>query len=240
MDGRRAQKVGALGGGSALVVGTVAFALCSPATMGCTTNIVVLTGGAVTSRGCAVYSTLAHAGVGLMVAGAVLLLGSFVPVRRPPSGPGAGVRPGAAGVGPGTDEAGETPAAGPPAAGRVAAAGEGAAAPPKGAGPPVTAPARAPAAPAPRPAPVGVEAVPPGPDSGTVEVEAPTQGAPAAGGDASRVLPPGWYGNPSSPGGAVLWWDGEKLVERAPTGPGRPAGGGPAPPGGGPVSREHG
>ena len=45
---------------------------------GCSTNLVVLTHSTVTARGCAAYSVVAHLGVGLIVLGAVLLLGSFV------------------------------------------------------------------------------------------------------------------------------------------------------------------
>ena len=67
-----------LWGGIALGVGTVLYALCSPSSVGCSTNLVVLTHSQVTARGCAAYSVVAHLGVGLIVLGAVLLLGSFV------------------------------------------------------------------------------------------------------------------------------------------------------------------
>ena len=67
----------ALWGGISLGVGTLAFALFSSASVGCSTNLVLLTHGTVTARGCAAYSVVAHVGVGLIVLGAVLLLGSF-------------------------------------------------------------------------------------------------------------------------------------------------------------------
>ena len=87
-------------GGVSLGIGTLAFALCGPSTAGCSTNLVVLTHSAVTARGCAAFSVLARIGVGLMVLGAVLLLGSFVlavRIRRP--APAA--RPGSGGTEPG-------------------------------------------------------------------------------------------------------------------------------------------
>ena len=72
----------ALWGGLSLGVGTLAFALFSPSSVGCSTNVVVLTRSAVTARGCAAYSVVAHVGVGLIVLGAVLLLGSFALALR--------------------------------------------------------------------------------------------------------------------------------------------------------------
>jgi len=69
-------------GGISLGAGTLAYALFSPASMGCSTNLVVLTRGTVTARGCAAYSVLSHVGVGLMVLGAVLLVGSFALVLK--------------------------------------------------------------------------------------------------------------------------------------------------------------
>jgi hypothetical protein len=29
-------------------------------------------------------------------------------------------------------------------------------------------------------------------------------------------LPPGWYGNPDTPGKPVQWWDGTRLTDRPP------------------------
>ncbi len=68
----------AVGGGVSLGVGTLLFALCSPSSVSCATNLVVLTGGTVTAKSCAAYSVAAHVGVGLLVLGAVLLTGAFV------------------------------------------------------------------------------------------------------------------------------------------------------------------
>ena len=65
-------------GGVALGVGTLVYALCSPSNAGCSTNLVVLTHSTVTARGCAAFGLAAHLGVGMMVLGAVLLLGSFI------------------------------------------------------------------------------------------------------------------------------------------------------------------
>ena len=80
-----------------LGAGTVLYALCSPASVGCTTNLVVLTHSQVTARGCAAYSVAAHVGVGLIVLGAVLLLGSFaLAVRQRRQAAGATSSAGAA------------------------------------------------------------------------------------------------------------------------------------------------
>ena len=68
----------AVWGGIALGIGTVLYALCSPSSIGCSTNLVVLTHSQVTARGCAAYSVAAHVGIGLIVLGAVLLLGSSI------------------------------------------------------------------------------------------------------------------------------------------------------------------
>ena len=46
-------------GGVSLGVGTLAYALFSPSSVGCSTNVVVLTHGTVTERGCAAYSVMA-------------------------------------------------------------------------------------------------------------------------------------------------------------------------------------
>jgi hypothetical protein len=90
----------ALAGACSFGAGTVAFALCSPASTGCTTNLVVLTNAAVTTRSCAAYSVAAHLGIGLMVLGGVLLVGYFIIVAvRPRAGQPAdapAVRPPAA------------------------------------------------------------------------------------------------------------------------------------------------
>jgi hypothetical protein len=196
-----------------LGVGTLAFALFSPSTAGCSTNVVVLTHSAVTARGCAAFSVVAHIGAGLVVLGAVLLLGSFALVlrsRRP--GP-ADTEMGPAGVVPQTEE---------PPASAVAT------------GPPVTtptAPAPAVVEPAPTrapevPRPVGPEPAPaatrtrpiaPGEDVfdqvfAAVDDE---EGDGTAGLLGSAVhLPPGWYGNPNIPGKPVQWWDGTRLIDR--------------------------
>ena len=45
-----------LWGGVVLGVGIVLTALCSPSSVGCSTNLVVLTHSQVTARGCAAYS----------------------------------------------------------------------------------------------------------------------------------------------------------------------------------------
>ncbi len=68
----------AVWGGIALGVGTLLFALCSPSSVSCATNLVVLTHATVTARSCAAFSVVARVGIGLMVLGAVLLTGAFV------------------------------------------------------------------------------------------------------------------------------------------------------------------
>ena len=82
MERRVVQIRCAVWGGVSLGVGTLAYAFCSSSSMGCATNLVVLTRGAVTARGCAAFSVIAHVGIGCMVLGAVLLLGSFVLIAR--------------------------------------------------------------------------------------------------------------------------------------------------------------
>ena len=72
----------ALWGGVSLGVGTLAYAFFSSSSAGCATNLVVLTRGTLTARGCAAYSVVSHIGVGLIVLGAVLLLGSFALALR--------------------------------------------------------------------------------------------------------------------------------------------------------------
>jgi len=182
-------------GGVSLGIGTLAYALCSPSSAGCSTNLVVLTHGAVTARGCAAYSTVARVGIGLMVLGAVLLLGSFIlavrfrrqavpdagPVEVVPSPPGA------------------APVRSAAAAPHVAPASS----------PPV--PAEAPGAPAPvedaprRRPPVRVGPIPPGEDGADRDAPVP---------DRPVLLPPGWYGNPGNPDRPVQWWDGTRLIDR--------------------------
>lgn len=96
MGAGRGRWLCALWGGIALGTGTIAYAFFSPASVGCSTNLVVLTHGTVTARGCAAYSVVAHLGVGLIVLGAVLLLGSFalsVRVRRQAAAPPAAGSP---------------------------------------------------------------------------------------------------------------------------------------------------
>jgi hypothetical protein len=94
MERGRGSSRRALAGACSFGAGTVAFALCSPASTGCTTNLVVLTNGAVTTRSCAAYSVAAHLGIGLMVLGGVLLLGYFLIVAvRPKTEPPTAVPP---------------------------------------------------------------------------------------------------------------------------------------------------
>lgn len=187
----------AVWGGLALGIGTLAFALCSPSSAGCSTNLVVLTHGAVTARGCAAYSTIARAGIGLMVLGAVLLLGSFILAVRSrrqaaPEVDSAGVAlssPDTAPVPSDTVAPQPAPASAPPVS--VEAPG---------------APVPAPVVDVPRPRPpVRVGPIPPGEDG-------PDRDEPAAG--RPVVLPPGWYGNPGNPDKPVQWWDGTRLTDR--------------------------
>ncbi len=252
MGAGRGRKTCALWGGISLGFGTLMYALFSPASMGCSTSVVILTHGTVTARGCAAYSVVAHVGVGLIVLGAVLLLGSFVLVLRTRR---QGARSGAVGrrhagepdAGVGEDVPPGSPVPVPPAA----------PAPPSVPFPPsVPVPP-----PAPVPAPVGtVEggtaqvvaevvvsevvapgAVPPGPMGEPVPTrgvepppgQEPGRTRPIAPGEEPEVghdrgdrgdvrdlrespvlLPPGWYGNPDTPGRPVQWWDGTKLTDR--------------------------
>ena len=215
----------AVGGGIALGAGTLLFALCSPSSVSCATNIVVLTHGTVTARSCAAYSLAAHIGVGLIVLGAVLLTGAFLLAVRhrrqtagestPPPAPAATAAPGVP-------------------AGSVA---------PSGAATPVGVSAGSPTTPIPpgpgravgtpdAPVPPGGRAEPSPPTGpsgpGYPEVErrrgdrrARRSGPIAPGEDVGpppgpMPLPPGWYGNPDNPGGPVQWWDGTKLTDRRP------------------------
>ena len=201
----------AVGGGVSLGVGTLLFALCSPSSVSCATNIVVLTHGTVTARSCAAYSMVAHIGVGLIVLGAVLDRG--LPPGGPPPASGRHGRPGGRGGGgrdpvPATDNPrdrrGRPDAAGP---GRRDRRTDGA----PGAGRGHEVRATAPEPPGPgypeverrrgdRRRPRRVGPIAPGEDTG------PPPG--------SMLLPPGWYGNPENPGGPVQWWDGTKLTDR--------------------------
>jgi hypothetical protein len=184
-------------GGVSLGIGTLAFALCSPSSAGCSTNLVVLTHGAVTARGCAAYSMIARVGVGLMVLGAVLLLGSFILAVR--------FRRQAAPHG-GSDEVAPSPPDAAPVPSDTAASH-----PAPVSAPPVS--AEAPGAPVASPVedvprlrpPVRVGPIPPGEDG-------PDWGEPAP--DRPVVLPPGWYGNPGNPDKPVQWWDGTRLTDR--------------------------
>jgi hypothetical protein len=179
-------------GGVSLGIGTLAYALCSPSSAGCSTNVIVLTHSSVTARGCAAFSVIARIGVGLMVLGAVLLLGSFiltVRTRRQTT------------TGTGTAEPVPARSAVSEALARPAAPTE------------VVATASAPVgreAPRRRAA-ERVGPIPPGEDG--PEWDRPTPEVPVP-------LPPGWYGNPNNPDKPVQWWDGTRLTDR-PTRPGR-------------------
>ena len=177
-------------GGISLGIGTVAFAMFSPSSAGCSTNLVVLTHSTVTARGCATYSMIARMGVGLIVLGAVLLLGSFILAVRtrrlvstesdaadsaePPST--ATATASAVSVPALVDVVGQEAA---PEPGRTAAV-------------------------APRRRPERVGPIPPGEDG--PEADAPARGLPV-------TLPPGWYGNPNHPDKPVQWWDGTRLTD---------------------------
>jgi hypothetical protein len=202
-----------------LGTGTLAYALFSPASVGCSTNLIVLTHSTVTARGCAAYSVIAHIGVGLIVLGAVLLLGSFALAIR--------TRRTGATTGPAAVVEGSAP----PAAEAPIVVGAPAAAPtdvvpaPPVVGPrPVDLPlSGAPSAPPTRPQPVG-----PVPVASEARAARTRPIAPGEDGDGfpdeydaevglldSAVrLPPGWYGNPNNPDRPVQWWDGTRLTDR--------------------------
>ena len=204
MERRVVQIRCAVWGGLSLGVGTLAYALCSSSSMGCSTNLVVLTRGAVTARGCAAFSVVAHVGIGCMVLGAILLVGSFVLIARTWHQAPVAPLPAPA----------EAPVATEPATVRHVPGG-----PPVAADAPIATAADAPIAPAPvtvatRPArveppplaPERVGPIPPGEDE--------------PGGYLPVHLPPGWYGNPDNPDKPVQWWDGTRLIDRPPrTGP---------------------
>src|SRR5271169_276487 len=78
MERRRWVGRTAWGGGIAMVVGIVLFALFSDAGGSCTANVIVLSDGVIGPHGCAASSIASHAGIGLMVLGAALLVGACV------------------------------------------------------------------------------------------------------------------------------------------------------------------
>jgi len=195
MERRVVQIRCAVWGGVSLGVGTFAYAFCSSSSMGCATNLVVLTRGAVTARGCAAFSVIAHVGIGCMVLGAVLLLGSFVLIARTWHRAPVVAEPAPAEAPVVTEPATvhHVPSVPPAPDAPIAPA-------------PVTV-ATSPARVEPRPpAPERVGPIPPGEDE--------------PGGYLPVHLPPGWYGNPDNPDKPVQWWDGTRLVDRPPrTGP---------------------
>ena len=202
----------ALWGGICLGAGTLAYALFSPSTVGCSTNVVVLTRSAVTARGCAAYSVLARIGVGLMVLGAVLLLGSFLVAVRSRRRPTQMHQSSEVAESVGSGSAAPLTAAG--AGTRVVASTESEQVAPVALTPPTPpTPLTPPTPPTPLLPPAG-----PAPADGSV-----AQVSVGSGGRESEPhrplnttfdLPPGWYGNPNAPGRPVQWWDGTKLVDR--------------------------
>jgi hypothetical protein len=189
--------------------------------------VVVLTHSVVTARGCAASSVVSHAGIGLIVLGAVLLLGSFalalhsrrqVPVSpESPESPESPVSP-------------ESPESSVSTPDTVVGSTSEAFVPAVGPSTPIVSGPDArvgvfgdllvdsdlivlqesepvPAAPGPvEPEPVVTRRpIAPGEDV----YESPDDGLV---GLAVR-LPPGWYGNPDIPGKPVQWWDGTKLTD---------------------------
>jgi len=197
----------ALWGGISLGVGTLAYALFSPSSAGCSTNVVVLTHSAVTERGCAAYSVMSHTGVGLMVLGAVLLLGSFALALRsrrlaatsPVVASDMSVAAARETVVPATGQSTRTLVA-PVASAVVDEHPETSAIPEPEPAPPPTRPA------APEPE-LEARRGPIAPGEDFYEPADSGQLGPAV------LLPPGWYGNPDVPGKSVQWWDGTKLTE---------------------------
>ncbi len=206
MGAGRGRSLCALWGGISLGVGTLAFALFSSSSAGCSTNLVVLTHGAVTARGCAAFSAVSRVGVGLVVVGAVLLLGSFVlAVRTRRQAPGQ--VPGLPAEVPTEPERAAVPVVTvPPVV--VPAGPEPDAVEPDAVDFPVMARSHEPEA-APETVSARTRPIAPGEDvdesAGRDDVELP--------GSVVR-LPPGWYGNPDNPGRPVQWWDGTKLTDR--------------------------
>jgi hypothetical protein len=76
MERRRWCRRTAWGGAIASALGIVLFALFSDAGGTCTANVIVLSNGVIGPHGCAVSSIVYHAGIGLMVLGAALLVGA--------------------------------------------------------------------------------------------------------------------------------------------------------------------
>ena len=186
MERGRLRVVSAAWGGVSLGVGTLIFALCSPSNAGCSTNLIVLTHGRVTAWGCAAFSVVARIGVGMMVLGAVLLLGSFIVIVR--TRRQVAVEAMAAETAPALPIELEATAPSEMPTEVV---------PPLFASVEEVVPRRR----------TGerVGPIPPGPcgpewDSAPSEVPA--------------TLPPGWYGNPNNPDSPVQWWDGTRLTDR--------------------------
>ena len=205
MGAGRGRSLCALWGGISLGTGTVAFALFSPASVGCSTNLIVLTHSTVTARGCAAYSVIAHLGVGLIVLGAVLLLGSFaLAVRNRRSTTAA---PAAAGV-----EPVATPEATAAASGVVESPATPAPSTVEQAPPATHRPGDVvPLVDAPPPATRTRPIAPGEADDGDVRYEHAVEVGLL---DSTVRLPPGWYGNPNNSDGPVQWWDGTKLTDR--------------------------
>lgn len=209
----------ALWGGISLGVGTLAFALFSPSSAGCSTNVVVLTRSAVTARGCAAYSVLSRLGIGMIVLGAVLLLGSFALALGLRTRKKTTIEA-ATGVG---DLVVTVPAA---ASAAVVVPS------PTGSTTTVSVPASTDLPPTSAVPPKRQESETRQPPTFRAERQAPESqrdsqarlapiapgddlgGAPDPASGAAINLPPGWYGNPDNPGKAVQWWDGTKLTDR--------------------------
>ncbi len=217
MEKRRWTRRTAWGGGIAIGTGIVLFALFSNAGGSCTANVIVLSDGVVGPHGCAVTSIAAHAGIGLLVLGAALLIGACllaVVGRTPRAGAVSGDTARSADGSTDRDEEAE----------RTGHAAVGAAGEPLR---PSQAPEQQPVPPQ-RPVPVRPEFSEPAPEP-AAEIEPVVEAEPVAEADESEaepagegeqfVLPPGWYGNPENRNGSVQWWDGHRLVDRPPTGP---------------------
>ena len=188
MDRRRWWRRTAWGGGIATVVGIVLFALFSDAGGSCTANVIVLSDGVIGPHGCAASSIAYHAGIGLMVLGAALLIGACVLAVAAKAESGVVSAGAPAGV----------PTAVPtglPAEERVSAI----------------------AAPSPAPEPPEVRVTATAPEAPDVVEEVPESDEQDRG-EEVIALPPGWYGNPSNRNGTVQWWDGHRLVDRPPPG----------------------
>ena len=215
MGAGRGRSLCALWGGISLGIGTLAFALFSPASVGCSTNLIVLTHSAVTARGCAAYSVFAHLGVGLIVLGAVLLLGSFALAVR--NRRMAATASAAAPVEAGASPSAATPATTAPAPATTAPVPvEPSPATPVAVSEPLAALDHVPPEPVFPPGPLST----PEPPSTRTRPIAPGEGAyddEYEDGlgllDSAVRLPPGWYGNPNNPDKPVQWWDGSKLTD---------------------------